>query len=321
MKHFKFIKNTILNNRILNNRAVANLLIRKSLSIALATIFLVGSSFSYANTDQLYASNVEKFETASITTTADIKTTQLNLHTNWQNLLQKHIKTVNDGASTEVDYAGIKKQRSMLQYYLKQLSQISRIEFDTWSKPKQLAFLINAYNAWTVEFILTEYPNIESIKDLGSFFSSPWDKKFIPLLGQKLSLNNIEHGLIRGSDRYNDPRIHFAVNCASIGCPALLEEAYTEQKIEQQLTQQTERFLTDTSRNYIKGDDLNLSSIFKWYGDDFEVGFRGSKSIQSFILLYSKALNLSDAQQAALAKQSFDIDFLDYNWKLNDTNE
>ena len=91
--------------------------------------------------------------------------------------------------------------------------------------------MINAYNAWTVEFILTKYPDLDSIKDLGSFFNSPWDKEFIPLLGKTVSLNDIEHGLIRGSDRYNDPRIHFAVNCASIGCPALREEAYTGDKL------------------------------------------------------------------------------------------
>ena len=136
-------------------------------------------------------------------------------------------------------------------------------------------------------------------------------------MGKTLSLNDIEHGLIRGSGRYNDPRIHFAVNCASIGCPALREEAYTGEKLEQQLTEQAERFLTDTSRNYIKSGNLYLSSIFKWYDGDFEKGFRDTKSIQNFILLYADVLKLTDKQKSALAKQDFDIKFLDYNWKLN----
>ena len=245
--------------------------------------------------------------------------TSTNLHASWTELLEQNISPINKGHSTAVDYAAFKGQESELQVYLDKLSEVSRAGFDTWSKEKQLAFLINAYNAWTVEFILTEYPDLESIKDLGSLFSSPWDKEFIPLLGKKISLNDIEHGLIRGSDRYNDPRIHFAVNCASIGCPALREEAYTADNLEQQLTQQTERFLTDTSRNYIKGDSFYLSSIFKWYGDDFEVGFRGTKSIQSFIGLYAEALTLNTQQALTLKNQDFNVKFLDYNWKLNAT--
>ncbi|MEJ6123813.1 DUF547 domain-containing protein [Vibrio sp. 2-Bac 85] len=245
--------------------------------------------------------------------------TSTNLHASWTELLEQNISPINKGHSTAVDYPAFKSQESELQVYLDKLSEVSRADFDAWSKEKQLAFLINAYNAWTVEFILTEYPDLESIKDLGSLFSSPWDKEFIPLLGKKISLNNIEHDLIRGSDRYNDPRIHFAVNCASIGCPALREEAYTADNLEQQLTQQTERFLTDTSRNYIKGDSFYLSSIFKWYGDDFEVGFRGTKSIQSFIGLYAEALTLNTQQALTLKNQDFNVKFLDYNWKINAT--
>jgi len=245
--------------------------------------------------------------------------TSTNLHASWTELLEQNISPINKGHSTAVDYAAFKSQESELQVYLDKLSEVSRADFDAWSKEKQLAFLINAYNAWTVEFILTEYPDLESIKDLGSLFSSPWDKEFIPLLGKKISLNDIEHGLIRGSHRYNDPRIHFAVNCASIGCPALREEAYTADNLEQQLTQQTERFLTDTSRNYIKGDSFYLSSIFKWYGDDFEAGFRGTKSIQSFIGLYAEALTLNTQQALTLKNQDFNVKFLDYNWKLNAT--
>ena len=251
------------------------------------------------------------------TAETEVASQQVSLHTDWQILLSQHIKAIDNGHSTAVDYAAIQRQQTLLQSYLKKLSQVSRSEFDAWSKSKQLAFLINAYNAWTVEFILTKYPDLESIKDLGSFFNSPWDKEFIPLLGKTVSLNDIEHGLIRGSGRYNDPRIHFAVNCASIGCPALREEAYTADKLEQQLTEQTERFLSDTSRNYIKTDNLYLSSIFKWYGDDFEVGFRNTKSIQSFILLYADVLRLTDKQKSALVKQDLNIKFLDYDWNLN----
>lgn len=255
--------------------------------------------------------------TGSLMSNVYAETDQKNLHADWTELLEQNISPINKGHSTAVDYAAFKNQESELQAYLDKLSGVSRADFDAWPKEKQLAFLINAYNAWTVEFILTKYPDLESIKDLGSLFSSPWDKEFIPLLGKTVSLNDIEHGLIRGSKRYNDPRIHFAVNCASIGCPALREEAYTADKLEQQLTQQTERFLTDSSRNYFKGKAIYLSSIFKWYGDDFEVGFRGAKSIQSFLALYSDALKLDQQQTLALKSQDFSVKFLDYNWKLN----
>ena len=255
--------------------------------------------------------------TGSLMSNVYAETDQKNLHADWTELLEQNISPINKGHSTAVDYAAFKNQESELQAYLDKLGEVSRADFDTWSKEKQLAFLINAYNAWTVEFILTKYPDLESIKDLGSLFSSPWDKEFIPLLGKTVSLNDIEHGLIRGSKRYNDPRIHFAVNCASIGCPALREEAYTADKLEQQLTQQTERFLTDSSRNYIKGNAIYLSSIFKWYGEDFEAGFRGTKSIQSFIGLYADALKLDAQQSATLKKQDFNVKFLDYDWKLN----
>ncbi len=247
--------------------------------------------------------------------------TKMVLHDEWNTLLNRHVKPINSGHSSAIDYAAIQQDRAILTRYLNQLSQITQTKFDAWDKESQLAFLINAYNAWTVELILTKYPDIDSIKELGGLFSSPWDKSFIPLLGKTRSLNDIEHTLIRGSDRYNDPRIHFAVNCASIGCPALREEAYTGAKLELQLTEQTERFLADNSRNYAKGDSLYLSSIFKWYGDDFTKGFRNTHSIEAFLLLYSNSdkgvLTLTPAQRQAAEKQQLDIEFLDYDWSLN----
>ncbi|CAM4404581.1 DUF547 domain-containing protein [Shewanella livingstonensis] len=244
-------------------------------------------------------------------------TAPAQLHQIWQDIVSQHVQPINQSHSSAVDYTAIQQDRAKLQGYLAQLSQITQTQFDAWDKSTQLALLINAYNAWTVELILTKYPDIKSIKDLGGFFSSPWDKSFIPLLGKTRSLNDIEHKLIRGSDRYNDPRIHFAVNCASIGCPALREEAYTGAKLEQQLTAQTERFLSDSSRNNTKGDKVYLSAIFKWYGDDFTKGFGGADSIDAFLLLYPAALKLSPALETAAEKQQLDIDFLDYDWSLN----
>lgn len=244
---------------------------------------------------------------------------EASLHSAWQALLIKHVVAINDATSTQVDYAGFKADQSQLRSYLSALSQVSQAEFNAWPKSKQLAFLINAYNAWTIELILTRYPKIDSIKELGSFFSSPWSKEFIPLLGETRSLDNIEHTLIRGSDTYKEPRIHFAVNCASIGCPALRGEAYIATHLDAQLEEQTTRFLADTTRNYIKEDKLHLSSIFKWYKEDFEQGFRGAHSLSEFILLYSDALNLTNNQIVRIKTNKIAITFLDYDWALNDT--
>lgn len=244
------------------------------------------------------------------------------MHDDWNTLLSKHVATINNNRSTDVDYAAIKLQRNQLKAYLDSLTAVTQSEFKAWGKSKQLAFLINAYNAWTVELIVSnlasdKYPNLKSIKELGHFFSSPWSKRFIPLLGKTRSLDNIEHDLIRGSDKYNDPRIHFALNCASIGCPALRSEAYTASKLEAQLHAQTIRFLSDTTRNFAQDSTLNLSSIFKWYSDDFEKGFRGAHSLNEFILQYPDALKLIPAQQKALKNGDMNIQFLNYDWNLN----
>lgn len=240
-----------------------------------------------------------------------------NMHDSWNALLNNHVVAINHGHSTEVNYSAIKAKRSELKAYLDSLSAVTQNEFDTWEKPKQLAFLINAYNAFTVELILTKYPDLKSIKELGSFFSSPWSKEFVPLLDKTRSLDDIEHGLIRGSGKYNDPRIHFAVNCASIGCPALREEAYTATDLESQLQEQTMRFLSDMTRNIAQDNTLSMSSIFKWYGDDFEQGFKGANTLQQFFMQYPKALKLTPAQQKALKNNNMKVKFLDYNWDLN----
>ena len=246
-----------------------------------------------------------------------VTTAQEALHQPWQALLTQHVSPINEGHSSQVNYAGMKTDHAKLTAYLTALGKIDKQTFEQWPAPQQLSFLINAYNAWTVELILSAYPDIKSIKDLGSFFSSPWSKKFIPLLGETRSLDNIEHELIRGDNKYGDPRIHFAVNCASIGCPALREEAYTAEKLERQLEQQTVRFLSDKTRNRFNKAEMELSSIFKWYQEDFSLGFRASDSLSAFILLYAESLGLTPEQQALLKAKKMDVDYLSYDWQLN----
>lgn len=240
-------------------------------------------------------------------------------HSAWNILLKRNVVVTGGGTSSKINYARFKTDRDQLKAYLDSTSSVSRATFDKWSKNDQLAFLINAYNAWTVELILTEYPNVKSIKDLGSIIRSPWKKNFIPLFGKTVSLDHIEHDLIRGSGRYNEPRIHFAVNCASIGCPALRNTAYRGSTLAAQINAATNDFLRDRSRNRLKGSTLEISSIFKWYRGDFEKGWRGTKSLNQFLALYAHALGLNKGQQAALRSGKMKVSFLPYDWRLNRT--
>jgi hypothetical protein len=234
-------------------------------------------------------------------------------HQKWDQLLKNNVVNINQGSATQVNYSGMQQEREQLKEYLQTLSQVSTSTFNSWSSSERLAFLINAYNAWTVEFILTKYPDLESIKDLGSLFSSPWKKEFIPLLGKTISLDNIEQDLIRGN--FDEARIHFAVNCASIGCPALRAEAYQSDTLEIQLEEAANLFLSDNSRNRLKGDELQISKIFDWYKADFEK----QGNLASFLVKYADALNLNESQQQAVLSGDIEIEYLDYDWSLNDT--
>ena len=239
------------------------------------------------------------------------------LNAPFDQLLQQHVSDLPGGHASAVDYRALSTQRVTLQGYLAALAAVPRTDFDRWPSAHQLAFLINAYNAGTLELVLTGKPDIDSIKDLGSLFSSPWKKPLLPLLGSVRTLDEIEHELIRGSGRYPDPRIHFAVNCASIGCPALRAEAYDGARLEAQLEQQARRFLSDQSRNRFAQGEMQVSAIFKWYRSDFEQGWRGARSLGAFLVLYADALALTPSQAQALREQRMPIRFLDYDWRLN----
>lgn len=238
-------------------------------------------------------------------------------HSGWTELLKAHVRVLQDGQVTQVDYAGFQRDEKALDNYLRSLSAVTREQFDGWPTDEQLAFLINAYNSWTVELILTKYPDLKSIKDLGSFFQSPWKKTFIPLLGEQRSLDDIEHRLIRGSGRYNDPRIHFAVNCASIGCPALRAEAYLGTVLQRQLVEATSLFLMDRSRNRLDGKILRVSLIFKWYRQDFEKGWQSIHSLEQFFADHAEDLGMTAKEGKEVLAGKIKIEFMDYNWRLN----
>jgi hypothetical protein len=248
-------------------------------------------------------------------------------HKSWDAMLKKHIVVVQGGKTSQVRYAGFKQDEAALKGYTESLSKVTDAEFKAFSKPQQMAFLINAYNAWTVQLILTRYPDLKSIKDLGGAFSSPWKQRFFKLLGQDTHLDAIEHEMLRKKGVYDEPRVHFAVNCASIGCPALREEAFTADKLDAQLEEQAIRFLSDRSRNRYNAqrEALEVSKIFDWFKEDWQSGYKGIgkdqtpvTSREQYFGRYAKLLADKPEEQKAIADGKAAIRFLDYDWNLND---
>ena len=239
-------------------------------------------------------------------------------HAAWTALLKKHVVLLGGGKASQLRYAGMAAERAPLKAYTDSLSAVGSAAFNGFSKPQQMAFLINAYNAFTVELILTRYPQLASIRDLGSLLSSPWKPKFIKLLGTEMSLDNVEHDTLRAKGRFDDPRIHFAVNCASVGCPMLREEAFVAERLEAQLDEQALRFMSDRSRNRYADGKLELSKIFDWYGGDFKLGHKGIASLAAFAARYANQLADAPADRERIKAMTVDIAFLDYDWKLND---
>ncbi|KAF0807685.1 hypothetical protein A6D6_00682 [Alcanivorax xiamenensis] len=237
-------------------------------------------------------------------------------HGDWDTLLKKHVHWVRGGVASQVDYQGMAADRPRLDRYLDDLSTVSERQFQDFDRNQQLAFLINAYNAFTLRLILDQTPHPDSIRDIGGLFSGPWDQRFFTLLGERRTLDEVEHGLIRDNPDLMDPRIHFAVNCASIGCPALRPEAYTSERLDWQLEDSTHRFLSDRSRNQFDQESrrLSVSSIFKWYRDDFA---NAAGDLGAWLADYSGPLGLTTRDADLLRDNRLAIRFLPYDWSLN----
>jgi hypothetical protein len=241
-------------------------------------------------------------------------------HTTWNALLARHVKPISSGNASQVDYKGFVADRAALDGYVQSVSAVSAAEFAKWSKPQQYAFLANAYNALTIEKVLTRYPNLKSIRDFGRVIGNPWKDEFFTLLGARHSLDWIEHETLRAPGAFDDPRVHVAVNCASVGCPMLSTQAYTADRLDAQLEELFRRFMSDRSRNRYNGQTrtVELSSIFDWYGKDFERGHKGFSSVQDVVAKYADQLADNPADRQALRSKQMPIKFLEYDWTLND---
>ncbi len=241
-------------------------------------------------------------------------------HKAFGDLLKKHVTYISNGNASQISYAGVSRDHAVLTAYLELVSAVPEATYKSWNKNQQLAFLINAYNAYTIELILTKYPNLKSIRDLGGTFSKPWGIKFFKLFGKEMTLDGIEHDMIRAEGVFNDPRIHVGVVCASIGCPMLRNEAFTAEKVDAQLEDGMQRFLSDKSRNRYNAEKktLEISKIFDWYKKDFTKGYKGYTSLETTLGKYADKLATDAAGQAAIKTGKVDISYLDYDWNLND---
>ena len=237
----------------------------------------------------------------------------------WDELLKKHVSYVQDGNASRVDYAGFSRDHQLIAV-LNEFQRVSRAEFDGWTRPQQQAFLINAYNAFTIDKILRRYPNIKSIRDYGTVFGNPWKDKFFTLFGEPSYLDFIEHETLRKEGVYDDPRVHVAVVCASIGCPMLRNEAFVAERLDAQLDDAMRRFMSDRTRNRYNPATrkLEVSKIFDWYGKDFEKGHKGYASVKGTLARYADLLADKPEDRAAVRGQQVDVTFLDYDWGLND---
>jgi hypothetical protein len=220
-------------------------------------------------------------------------------HDIWNELLVRNVDSLG-----QVNYTGFIRDKDSLQDYLDLLS--ANPANSAWTKDAQLAYWINVYNAFTVKLIIDNYP-LESIKDLHPTLKIPglrtvWHKKFFEIGGVAMDLNTVEHKILR--KEFDEPRIHFAIVCASLSCPSLLNEAYVADKLEDQLQGQAIRFVNDSFRNKIEKDNVQVSKIFSWFRGDFTK----EGNLIDYLNQYSEKAISSDAK----------IQYLDYDWSLNE---
>ncbi len=206
-----------------------------------------------------------------------------------------------------VDYDQLRRRRNVVERYLLASARVSRLQFDQWQKAQRMAFLLNIYNATTLKLLADHYP-LKSIKDI-STLPPVWKIKVVRLFGRKYSLDDLEHGMIR--KQFKSPQIHFALVCGARSCPPLRAEPYTAGRLEAQFSEQARTFLHDSGKNRVDldGKILHLSSIFKWYAEDFG---QTEADLVRFIAPY-----LSVEDRVALEDGGFQIEYAEYDWTLN----
>ncbi|MDJ0647761.1 MAG: DUF547 domain-containing protein [Xenococcaceae cyanobacterium MO_188.B19] len=216
-----------------------------------------------------------------------------------------------------VDYKKLQANRNTLDKFNQSLGSIPPDIYHSWSETEQLAFLINAYNSFTLQSIIDQKPLKKSIRNIPGV----WKIRKFKLAGESKTLDNIEHDILR--KKFNEPRIHVALVCAAISCPPLRNEPYLSEKIDSQLEDQVNKFLASPHGLRIEKNNnrVYLSSIFKWFGEDWlttysiENKFTGKNKEKAVLNFISKHLNPSEREY--LEKGQYKISYLDYDWSLN----
>lgn len=219
-------------------------------------------------------------------------------HESFTGLLQKYVDQ--DGF---IDYKSFVKDTSSLNQYLEQLS--AHHPNSSWTEDERKAYWINTYNAFTLKLVLKHYP-VASIKDVKKgipMINTVWYLKFITIEGVDYSLNDLEHNILR--PRFGDPRIHFAINCASISCPKLQRTAFEALTLDEQLNKTGRDFVNDSTKNNLSDNPIVLSPIFSWFRPDFP---KGDDGLIAFLNQFASQPISSSAR----------IKFGDYNWSLNE---
>jgi hypothetical protein len=222
-----------------------------------------------------------------------LQSQEIHQHALWDELLQEHVDE-----NGMVNYKAFAENENQLDTYLQELGKYP--PQNSWSKSQKKAYLINAYNAFTVKLILEDYP-VESIRSIGGLFSNPFTKAFAQIGDKSYSLDDIEKGMLL---KLGDPRVHFAVNCASESCPKLANYAYVATKLNQQLDKATKAFI-NSKENKLTPSKVELSKIFKWYASDFGTD---TNSVLKFINRYADEK----------VNENASISYLPYSWKLNE---
>ena len=240
-----------------------------------------------------------------------------------------------------VDYQGLKEDHKKLDEFLLAMARVDKATYDKWDEDAQVAFWTNAYNALTLKVIIDHYPieaglisGLAYPKNSIRQIPGVWEKIQWLVVGEKLTLDQIEHAILRGKrdekfnekfGSFNEPRIHVALVCAAMGCPELRREPYLGEKLDDQLDEQSRIFMNNPGKFRIDRDagKVYLSSIFKWFGGDFvktylpEEGFGEHSQAERAVLHYASEY-LPDEDAAYLRKGDYAIEYLDYDWSLNE---
>jgi hypothetical protein len=229
-----------------------------------------------------------------------------------------------------VDYSKLKAQRRQLDTFAAAMGKLTSATYEKWSEKDKIAFWLNAYNGLTLKAIIDNYP-IESsflrsrLWPKNSIRQIPgvWKKITFMVMGRNMTLGHIEDGILRA--KFDEPRIHMAMVCAATGCPPLRNEPYEGDKLDEQLDDQSRRFLGDSAKFKVdrSKNTLHLSEIFKWFADDFVNKHGPRKNVGSHDRKMSAVLNfvttyLAEAQKDYVLAGKFKIKYVDYDWSLNE---